>query len=280
MKKKFLALTLCLCVVLLAGCQSSEPQRFNYYDGENNQNNSASQGAQNNVPENPGTGDGGINFDDGNYDPASEEGLGADLTFVDIATEAPSYTAAPTVYSQYAGATPVMIDPIDKPTPTAVPPLTFTYQVYDATNLGLSFEGPIGWVADASGSDSYVIYNPDPSMDYAATLTITATSVVNEYSDSNLKSTVLDMLSSIGMSGFREFSRSNTAPRTLLGKSGVYANYTGTLDNGVEVAGRVHATYKDHVLYTVHITYPAAYTDTYKDGVYKKLRDTIKITNK
>ena len=282
MKKKILALTLCLCVVLLAGCQSSEPQRFNYYDNEN-QNSSTSQNNQNNVSDNQGTGDGNIDFDDGSYDPASEEGRGADgLTFVDVTTPepAPAYSPAPTVFSQYAGATPVMIDPIDKPTPTAVPPLTFTYQVYDATNLGLSFEGPIGWVADASGSDSYVIYNPDPSMDYAATLTITATSVVNDYSESNLKNTVLDMLSSIGMSSFREFNRSNTATRTLLSQNGVYANYTGTLDNGVEVAGRVHVTYKDHVLYTVHITYPAAYTDTYTDGVYKKLRDTIKITNK
>lgn len=279
MKKKLLALTLCLCVMLLAGCQSSEPQRFDYYDGDANQ----SQGNQNNVPDNAPANDGNINFDDGSYDPASEEGRGADdLTFVDVPTDtpAPTYTVAPTVFSQYAGATPVMIDPIDKPTPTAVPPLTFTYQVYDATKLGLSFEGPIGWVEDASGSDSYVIYNPDPSMNYAATLTITATSVVNDYTESNLKSTVLDMLSSIGMSGFREFNRSNTAPRTLLSASGVYANYTGTLDSGVQIAGRVHVTCKDRVLYTVHITYPAAYADTYKDGVYKKLRDTIKITNK
>lgn len=277
MKKKLLALTLCLCVVLLAGCQSSEPQRFDYYDGSGSQNNAASQGNQNNASQ----GSGSINFDDGSYDPASEEGFGADdLTFVDVPTDTPvpTNTPAPTVYSQFAGATPVMIDPIDKPTPTVAPPLTFTYQVYDATNLGLSFEGPIGWVADASGSDTYVIYNPDPSMDYAATLTLTATSVANDYSETNMKSTVLDMLSSIGATGFREFSRSNTAPRTLIGASGIYANYTGTLDNGSQIAGRVHVTCKDRVLYTVHITYPAAYADTYKDGVYKKLRDTLKIT--
>lgn len=279
MKKKLLALTLCLCVALLAGCQSSEPQRFDYYDGNNNQNASAqnNQSNQNSAPANNGS----INFDDGSYDPASEEGLGADdLTFVDVATDtpAPTYTPAPTIYSQFAGATPVMIDPIDKPTPTVVPPLTFTYQVYDATNLGLSFEGPIGWVADASSSDTYIIYNPDPSMDYAATLTLTAVSVSSDYSESNLRSTVLDMLSSIGATGFREYNRSNTATRSLLGQTGVYANYTGTLDNGSEVAGRVHVVCVDRVLYTVHITYPRAYTDTYKDGVYDKLRNTVKIT--
>ena len=43
---------------------------------------------------------------------------------------------------------------------------------------------------------------------------------------------------------------------------------------------RVHAACLDKVLYTVHITYPRAYTETYKEGVYDKLRDTIKLTNK
>ena len=265
MKKMLLALTLCLCVALLAGCQSSEPQRFDYYDGNGNQQNAAPQGNQNNVPDSAPAGNGSYNFDDGSYDPASEEGRGADdLTFVNVATDTPVPTnsPAPTVFSQYAGATPVMIDPIDKPTPTVVPPLTFTYQVYDATNLGLSFEGPIGWTADASASDTYILYNPDPSMDYAATLTITAVSVANDYSESNLRSTVLDMLSSIGATGFREYNRSNTATRTLIGQNGVYANYSGTLDNGTQIAGRVHVMCKDRVLYTVHITYPAAYTDT------------------
>ena len=276
MKKMLLALMLCLCVAFLTACQSSEPERFNYYDGNDAQGGGSSQENQNNVSGSNGNGD--INFDDGSYDPASEEGRGDDLTFVDVTTDAPVVTSAPTVYSQYAGATPVPIDPIDKPTASPVPPLTFTYTVYDATNLGLSFEGPVGWVADASMSDTYTITNPDPSVDYPASLTLRAVSVANDYTESNLRSEVLDMLSTIGMTGFSEYNRSNTATRTLIGANGVYANYTGTLDNGTQVAGRVHAACIDRVLYTVHITYPAAYTDTYKDGVYKKLRDTLKIT--
>ena len=275
MKKTLLALLLCLCVALLAACQSSEPQRFDALGNQNNGNQQNNVSAQNlSQPAN----DGGINFDDGSYDPASEEGRGDEVppSLIDVPQE-PTYTAAPTVHSQYAGATPVLIDPIDKPTPTVVPPLTFTYQAYDATNLGLSFQGPVGWVSEMPDEHTFVIYNPDPAMDYAATLTVTAQAVDSDYSESALKSHIQSMLSTIRYSGFSKFDGSNTAPRTLIGKNGIYANYTGTL-NGSEVAGRVHATCLDKVLYTVHITYPRAYTDTYKNGVYDKLRETIKVT--
>ena len=277
MKKSLLALLLCLCVALLAACQSSEPQRFDALSGNQNNQSAQNQPAGNTQVNEPA---GNIDFDDGSYDPTSEEGLGDfDLpSLIDVPQE-PVYTTAPTVHSQYAGATPVLIDPIDKPTPSPVPPLTFTYQVYDATNLGLSFQGPMGWVAEMPDDNTFIIYNPDPAMDYAATLTITAQAVDSDYSDSALKTYIQSMLSTIRYSGFSKFDGSNTAPRTLIGKSGIYANYTGTL-NGSEVAGRVHATCKDKVLYTVHITYPRAYTETYKEGVYDKLRDTIKITNK
>lgn len=275
MKKTLLALLLCLCVALLAACQSSEPQHFDAYSGEN-----GNQGQQNGNSSAQQTG-GTIDFDDGTYDPSSEEGLGAeDLTWNWDPTDAPTQvvTMAPTVHSQYAGATPVIIDPIDKPTATPVPPLTFTYQVYDATNISLSFQGPVGWVEDASATDTYIIYNPDPSMDYAATLTLRAMPVASDYNENAMKSEVQNMLSAIRGSGFSSFSPSNTASRTLIGHSGIYANYTGVLNDGTEVAGRVHVTCIDRVVYTVHITYPRAYTETYKSGVYDKMRDTLKIT--
>ena len=273
MKKTLLALLLCLCVAFLAACQSSEPQHFNAFTGDGDNQNQQSGGNTNDQP------GGSVNYDDGTYDPTSEEGRGDD-DLIWNPSDAPTevVTMAPTVHSQYAGATPVPIDPIDKPTATPVPPLTFTYQVYDATNISLSFQGPVGWVEDASATDTYIIYNPDPSMDYFATLTLRAVPVANDYNESAMKSEVQSMLSAIRQSGFSSFSPSNTAPRTLIGHSGIYANYTGVLEGGVEVAGRVHVTCIDRVLYTVHITYPRAYTETYKNGVYDKMRDTLTIT--
>ena len=87
------------------------------------------------------------------------------------------------------------------------------------------------------------------------------------------------MLTNLRNANYPKFSPSNTATRKglFLGATGVYANYTATLDGNLEIAGRIAAVYKNNVLYTVHLTYPAGYTDTYKTNVYDKLRDTLKI---
>jgi len=284
MKKKLLALALILCLVILSGCQSGNGNRYEVVT--NNPGAAQNQPTQNvnpivtdaptEVPE--------IDFDSGDYDPASEEGLGLEdpsLGLEDasgVQSAGSIVTVAPTMNSAYAGATPVMLDPIDKPTPTAVPPLTFTYQTYDATKLSLSFQGPAGWIVDNSYENTYIIYNPDPAMAYAATLTITANSVEDKYDSGDLKDVVRSMLDTVGASGFEDFNRSNTASRTLIDASGIYANYDGVLLDGTRVAGRVHATWINKVLYTVHITYPYEYTNDYKEGVYDKLRDTITVT--
>ena len=67
------------------------------------------------------------------YDPASEEDNG-------------SYAsgAAYNDYGQaiYAGATPIPLDPIDMPTPTPKPVLTFSYGIVAADKLRLNFEAP------------------------------------------------------------------------------------------------------------------------------------------
>jgi hypothetical protein len=210
-----------------------------------------------------------------------EEDYGDFAEFEHLRNQPAVQTPAPTVRGEYAGATPVVIDPIDKPTPTAVPKLQVAHAAYDAKKLGLSFEGPAGWLQDDSAEDTFILQNPNARMDYAATLTLTAKKVSADYSTSDLKSVVKGMLDSIGVAGFEEYDPSQTDDRTLLGKTGIYANYTGTLivnDKSVQVAGRVHAVCVDKVLYTIHLTAPRAQWNDYKDMVYDKLRDTLTIT--
>jgi hypothetical protein len=191
---------------------------------------------------------------------------------------APTATPAPTVRSQYAGATPVVIDPIDKPTPTAVPKLAVSYVGYDAKTLGLSFEGPAGWTTDADTAGTFILQNPNARMDYAATLTLRAEKVAADYDTSALKSVVNGMLDAIGASvAWENYDPSQNAGRTLLGKDGIYANYSGTLATGEHVAGRVHAVCVGKMLYTIHLTAPQSQWNDYKDMVYDKVRDTLTI---
>ncbi|MBQ3156276.1 MAG: hypothetical protein IJB81_05040 [Clostridia bacterium] len=250
-KRLMLALMLILCAMLLASCGDSQkfPVTSSPSDG---QSGAANKPQQNN---------------------ATQEWAGVALPTQVVTTATP----APTVRSVYAGATPVVLDPIDKPTPTPVPKLSVTYTAYDAVKLGLSFEGPAGWLKDDSAADTFIIQNPNARIDYPATLTLRAQQVSTNYSSSDLKSIVKGMLDSIETAGFDRYDPSSTASRDLLGKSGVYANYEGTLNDGREVYGRVHAVCVDKVLYTIHLTAPRAQWNDYKEMVYDHMRDTLVI---
>ncbi len=259
-KRLMLALVLILCAALLAAC-SGEEKKFNVLSSNNGANQSTN---QSNQGENP---------------LAEEDDYSGEFVPAPLPTQArPTNTPAPTVRSEYAGATPVVIDPIDKPTPTAVPKLAVTYVPYDAIKLGLSFEGPAGWTKVEESSTAFVIQNPNARMDFKAMLQITAEKVSSDYTTANLKTIVNGMLSNIGSAGFEDYDPSQTANRELLGKLGVYANFTGTLTDGAQVAGRIHAVCVDRVLYTVYLQAPRAQWEDYKDMVYDKLRDTITIT--
>ena len=217
-----------------------------------------------------------IDFDDGSYDPTQEEGGGAEevVAAVDFTLEAPTET--PTVQSEYAGATPVLIDPIDKPTPTPLPTLTFAYQKYEAKALGLSFEGPAGWLEDDSQPDTYTLTNPDPSMDYAAQLSIRLVPVSKNYTKNELIKEVKNTLDTLGSDGFRKFERSNTAGRKFMNVDGIYANYSGTTTEGVKIAGRLIISCVNKTLYILNVSYPQGYTKVYVDNVYDKFRHTVK----
>lgn len=266
MKKRLtLALMLLLCAALMCGC--SEKKKYDVGTSQN----SGNQQTQQNLGEQSGDA----------YNPLDEEDDYLDNSEywdAELPTEATvTPTTAPTVRSEYAGATPVVIDPIDKPTPTPVPALTVTYATYDATKLGLSFEGPAGWTQVQSDESAFILQNPNTRIDYPATLTLQAQKVTADYSASELKSIVNGMLDSIETAGFETYSPSKTASRDLLGKSGIYANYTGTLTDGTKIAGRVHAVCVDKKLYTIHLSAPQAQWNDYKEMVYDHLRDTLAI---
>ena len=219
-----------------------------------------------------------IDFEDGSYDPAQEEG--GDDEEVDEPVQDYEATAAPTMKGEYAGATPVLIDPVDKPTPTPLPTLTFTYDKYEAKALGLSVESPSGWLADDSRPDTYTLTNPDPSMDYAAQLSIRVVPVSKDYTKNELIKEVKGTLDTLGSDGFKKFERSNTAGRKFMNTDAIYANYTGTNTDGVRVAGRIIIACANKTLYILHVSYPQGYTKTYVDNVYDKFRHTVKTISK
>ena len=271
-KKRILCLVLVLCAILLTACQQKEtfPNQPQAAATEAPAVQAESQSLFQNATVTS------QNYDDGTYDPASEEG--GDEEDLDgfengmLSAESP----APTMNSEYAGATPVLIDPIDKPTPTPLPTLSFGYTTYEASTLHMTFDAPSGWLVEES-SDTYTLTNPDPSMDYAAQLIIRAVPVAKQYNKNELTKEVNGILSTIKGEGFKSFSPSNTAGRVFLNSDGIYANYNGTLESGVKMGGRVIAVCVNKTLYILHVTFPQGYRDFYVSNVYDKFRHTVKL---
>ncbi len=273
-KKRILCLVLVCCALLtMTACQQKEKFPTSPQQPDTGATETEAQEDPQNIfgetplPEEP-------DYDDGSYNPADEEG-GDDEELISSVLNAAQPTAAPTMQSEYAGATPVLIDPIDKPTPTPLPPLTFSYQKYEATALHLTFEAPAGWEVDDSQSDTYTLTNMMADMDYAATLSIKLVPVSKNYSKNELIKEVKSTLDKLGSEGFKKFERSNTAGRKFMNTDAIYANYTGTLESGVKIAGRMIIACSEKTLYILHCSYPQGYTKTYVDNVYDKFRHTV-----
>lgn len=277
LKKRIVCLVLILCAALiLTACGQQQES----YPNQPRQNDTA---AQQQAPVQEQTYQEAditaqqINFDDGSYDPASEEGGQAEQ----VASEN-AVTPPPVMQSEYAGATPVKIDPVDKPTPTPLPTLTFSYANYTAANLHLAFEGPAGWMPNDQSVDSYTLTNPDPSMDYEAKIEIHTVAVGKDYTQKDLIAEVkaqADALRSTG--GFQSFEASDTAARFFIDGNGVYLAYKAILNDGQEtgVAGRIIVNTVNKTLYVLHVSYPRGLADTFAEGVYNKVRHSMKLTN-
>ena len=182
--------------------------------------------------------------------------------------------------NSYAGATPVVIDPIDKPTPTPVPTMKFTYSKYEAEALHLSFEAPVGWTVDNSAADTYIMTDEADQLDVQPKVMVRVVPVNKNYNKNELTKEVKAALDTIrGEGDFSSFDPSSTATRTFIDGNGVYMAYKGTLSDGRGVAGRVIVNTVDKVLYILHVSYPRSMADNFAEGVYNKVRSTMKKTN-
>lgn len=273
-KRRILCLALALCAVLLTACQQKETFPNQPQAQVPTQAAAVQSEPQQLFGDTTVTSD----YDDGSYDPSQEEGGDEEeIPMVPQGGSGSATTPAPTMVSDYAGATPVIIDPIDKPTATPLPALNFGFSTYEASLLHMTFDAPSGWLAEETSTDTFTLTNPDPSMDYAAQLVIRAVPVAKQYSKTELTREITGMLDTIKGQGFRRFDPSKTAGRVFLNSDGIYANYNGTLEDGTKVGGRVIASCVDKTLYILHVSFPQGYREYYISNVFDKFRHTAKL---
>ena len=180
-----------------------------------------------------------------------------------------------TVYP-YAGSTPIPLNPVDMPTPTPKPDLSFTYAQYIASTVGVTFEGPANWQVNETQSSLFILSEPTNQVKdgQQTVITLSAEPIGANYDQKDLEKHVEQRLDTIGGSQFSEFKPSYTATRHMLGSTGVYANYSGRLTDGTEIGGRIQYVSIDNTLYGLEIVFPLGFKDDFID-VFGEIRGSM-----
>lgn len=259
MKKHLLLTMLLLCAVLLCACSAPNDDTNGDLPGGQGQHSPMDSDAPTPEIVVPGLPEG--------YDPASEEDNGMF-----------NANAAYDAYGNmiYAGATPIPIDPIDMPTPTARPDLTFNYGEYTASKLGLKFKSAVGYTINDNANNIYILTEPDAAVkdNHACVITLEISSITTSYTAKDIRTDLASYLEAEG-SQYTKWQTWTAASKTLMKGEGYYNNYRGELADGTIVRGRVHmAKISDNQLLTLHISAPGWYNSSYMK-IYDTIRDSI-----
>ena len=191
-------------------------------------------------------------------------------------------------------ATPLTIDPIDKPT---WPPILFEYTTVTESALGVSFDVPTYWVRAEDPTVSNAIVYEEPQNDIRSG-TGTQSQVVIQVVRADTAQTIKDAEAYIDLiienlwenKNFQNTDFSQKADNRMLGETGRYITYRlDYMPEGaktpVRMRGRILVVPVDRKLYMVRYMCPAEFNvmptdDPAVNGgyeeVYKKIRSTLK----
>lgn len=181
-----------------------------------------------------------------------------------------------------ASATPILIDPIDKPTR---PPVIFDpYVEYISNNLNIKFEVPQYWqvTGDEPGSGTLVFSEPAHDIrsgQGAAASVVVAVSNLSAAQTENDASAAIDQIMNELRNEYETLETSSKADNSMLGQKGKYVTYW--IDQPIEgqekplrMRGRCLVVPVNNKLYMLRYLCPAEYNSDYIE-VFYKIRSTI-----
>lgn len=174
----------------------------------------------------------------------------------------------------------IPIDPVDMPTPTPAPTPTYEYVTRSSSTNGISFAVPSSWILDPSSVDSFVRYvQPIEEMHegYQTRLTFEKYDRGINQTKDDAKDKLQELLNEMASTGgYAEFTPgASIGDAKLGGANGVYSYYTGKLDDGTTVRGRITVVAHGKALYQLRITAPSNWY-SYYEYVFRQARSTFK----
>ena len=182
-------------------------------------------------------------------------------------------------------ATPVAVDPIDKPTPTPSPTPNYMYDTYTSDSMGISFSIPYSWLLNPSTNQETTLQFVEPKSEmmepdgYQTRLTIERFSAGLSQTAADARTRLESVLTELeGM--FTTFKANDIATASIGGASGYYCYYRATYNDGTKeysMRGRVAVVAHDKELIQIRLTTPSNWF-SYYNHVYRQLRATFKFT--
>ena len=182
-------------------------------------------------------------------------------------------------------ATPVAVDPIDKPTPTPAPTPDYMYDTYTSSTMGISFSIPYSWLLNPSTNQETTLQFVEPKSEmmepdgYQTRLTIERFSADLNQTAADARTQLESVLTELeGM--FTTFKANDIATASIGGASGYYCYYRATYNDGTKeysMRGRVAVVAHDKELIQIRLTTPSNWF-SYYNHVYRQLRATFKFT--
>ena len=180
-------------------------------------------------------------------------------------------------------ATPVSVDPIDKPTPTPMPTPNYAYTIYENQQMGISFAIPYTWLLNPNSDQSSTIQFVEPQnemMDengYQTRVTIGYTKKGVSASVAEARANLEETLDAMA-GNFTSFVPGNIASATIGGAKGSYCYYKAEYSDGSKtylMNGRITVVAYGQGLYQIRITAPRSWY-SYYENVYRRIRTTWK----
>ncbi|MBR1710391.1 MAG: hypothetical protein IJ719_16440 [Clostridia bacterium] len=189
------------------------------------------------------------------------------------------------VYNDNPAATPIAVDPIDKPTPTPMPTPNFSYRIFESAPLSISFAIPFTWLLNPDTNQSTTLQFVEPQSEmmdvngYQTRITIERVNIGVSQTVADARARLETVLEDLE-SSFSSFVPGSIASATIGGAKGSYCYYKAeyidpTSNKTYQMNGRITIVASGNYLYQVRLTAPRAWY-SYYENVFRRLRTTWK----
>ncbi len=181
-------------------------------------------------------------------------------------------------------ATPIAVDPIDKPTPTPMPTPSYVYEKYSNEEMGVSFYIPYTWLLNPNTNRDTTIQFVEPRSEmmepdgYQTRITIEKVNMGLSQTSSDALARLESTLEQLEQS-FTVFTPGDIVSGKVGDYNGHYCYYKAEYNDGTKnyvMNGRIIIVAHEKALYQIRITTPRAWY-SYYENVFRKVRSTFKV---